>query len=272
MIIGPMFSGKSTELLRRVRRYRHASYNCLVVKYRADTRYSVENLATHDEQMTAAVPCSRLDEVEKDLHKFDVVAVDEGQFFPDLLHFCETAAIAGKVVIVAALDATFERKPFGDVCNLVARAEGILKLSAVCKFCHADAAFTRRLGADTAVELIGGSEMYVPVCRPCFSVPIAPVPETPPARVLATASSTSAAVAQDNEQKGRTETEGEEVDENDGNAKKGGGVVKRHLSMAGVVPPPPSSSSPSKEQDVSSLRTPSPTLKLGRRFSLGRGQ
>ena len=72
LIIGPMFSGKSTELLRRVRRFTHASRKCLVLKYKADTRYSADSLATHDRQMITAIPCSRLDEVERLVAENDV--------------------------------------------------------------------------------------------------------------------------------------------------------------------------------------------------------
>jgi thymidine kinase len=167
LIIGPMFAGKSTELIRRVRRYSRTRKNCLVIKYKADTRYSVESVSTHDRVEHRAESCSELKEVDHLLEGMDVVAIDEGQFFPDLLNFSDRVANSGRIVIIACLDADFLRKPFGDVCNLVPRAELITKLTAVCNRCTADAAFTLRTTNATQQELIGGAEMYEPVCRSC---------------------------------------------------------------------------------------------------------
>ncbi|DAZ92905.1 TPA: hypothetical protein N0F65_013067 [Lagenidium giganteum] len=162
LIIGPMFSGKSTELIRRMRRFQHAKLECLVVKYKLDDRYSEEKMSTHDKQMFKAAPVARLEEIRQHIDQYDVIGIDEGQFFPDLLEFCDSVANSGKTVIVAALDGTFERKPFGSVCSLIPSAEQVIKLNAVCTECGRDAAFTRRIVADKSIELIGGSDMYEP--------------------------------------------------------------------------------------------------------------
>ena len=176
LILGPMFSGKSTELMRRVRRFTFARKRCLVCKYKQDQRYAGEDtLATHDRQTMVARPCEKLEDIESLYRGFDVIGIDEGQFFPDLNEFCERAANEGKVVIVAALDGTFERKPFGTVCELVPLAERVEKLTAVCRVTGADAAFSRRLGSATEVELIGGAEMYMPVSRSGYFTPAAEV-------------------------------------------------------------------------------------------------
>jgi len=169
LVVGPMFSGKSTELLRRARRHTFGGRRVLLIKYRADTRYSVEKLSTHDKCMMDALPVKELAEVSEDmLLDYDVVGVDEGQFFPDVVPFAEKAANMGLRVIVAALDATFERKPFGTICELFPLAENITKLAAVCTKCGSDAAFTKRTTDNKEVEVIGGTEMYIPVCRSCF--------------------------------------------------------------------------------------------------------
>ena len=148
-----MFSGKSTELARRIRRHKVANRQCLVVKYAGDTRYEDEredfardaktsHVITHDRQSLAAVPCVKLADVSNIVHAFDVVGVDEGQFFGDLAESCEAWARAGKTVIVAALDATFQREPFNDVLSLVPIAEQVTKLSAGCA-CVASGAVVR---------------------------------------------------------------------------------------------------------------------------------
>lgn len=183
-----MFSGKSTELARRIRRHKVANRSCLVVKYAKDTRYESEPgtaeagtdgvddlrgcMITHDRQALVAYPTHLLADVDNVAHSFDVIGVDEGQFFPDVVAFCEKWANEGKTVIVAALDGDFKRTPFGAVLGLVPIAEDVTKLSAVCHGCGGDAAFTARAGAVATdeVELIGGSDLgYSASCRACFA-------------------------------------------------------------------------------------------------------
>ncbi|XP_074545235.1 thymidine kinase, cytosolic [Halichoeres trimaculatus] len=168
VIFGPMFSGKSTELMRRVRRFQIAQYNCLVVKYAKDTRYSDTGMATHDKNTMAAVPANRLEDVRPLALKACVIGIDEGQFFPDTVEFCEEMANLGKIIIVAALDGTFQRKPFGNILNLVPLAESVVKLHAVCMQCYKEAAYTKRIGAEKEVEVIGGADKYQAACRKCY--------------------------------------------------------------------------------------------------------
>ncbi|XP_056405883.1 thymidine kinase, cytosolic [Hyla sarda] len=168
VIFGPMFSGKSTELMRRVRRFQIAQYKCLVIKYAKDTRYSKEQLATHDRHTMSAVSACNLSDLCTEALNYSVIGIDEGQFFPDVVEFCEDMANKGKTVIVAALDGTFQRKAFGDILNLVPLAESVVKLNAVCMECYREASYTKRLGAEKEVEVIGGADKYHSVCRPCY--------------------------------------------------------------------------------------------------------
>eukprot|EP00742_Colponemidia_sp_Colp-10_P009141 GILJ01009943.1.p1 GENE.GILJ01009943.1~~GILJ01009943.1.p1 ORF type:complete len:253 (+),score=26.85 GILJ01009943.1:28-759(+) len=179
VVFGPMFSGKSTELLRRIRRHTIANRKCLVIKYSMDNRYSEDCMSTHDRQMIHAQPCKVLREVNDMFDDYDIIGIDEGQFFPDLVEMCEKFANRGKTVIVAALDGTFQRKAFGSVLELIPLAEKVTKLTAVCSHCFKDASFTKRLGNETAVEVIGGAEKYLPVCRACFyDRPVSPRSES----------------------------------------------------------------------------------------------
>ncbi|TRY82633.1 hypothetical protein DNTS_032578 [Danionella cerebrum] len=168
VIFGPMFSGKSTELMRRVRRFQVAQYSCLLIKYSKDTRYSLSGMATHDRNTMEAVPASRLSDVKLQALQACVIGIDEGQFFPDTVEFCEELANMGKTVIVAALDGTFQRKPFGNILNLVPLAESVVKLNAVCMQCYKEAAYTKRLGTEKEVEVIGGADKYHAACRCCY--------------------------------------------------------------------------------------------------------
>lgn len=175
MIVGPMFAGKSTELLRQMRRYEHAGRRCIVVKFEGDTRYDEESdqgdscetyISTHDERnVMKAVKSGYLKDMKSVVRSVDVIGIDEGQFFPDLLEFCEDAANMGKTVIVAALDGTYRRDPFGSVCDLIPKCESVVKLTSVCVECGGIAPFTKRTSAETEVTLIGGKEHYAPVCR-----------------------------------------------------------------------------------------------------------
>ncbi|NXU68615.1 KITH protein, partial [Horornis vulcanius] len=165
VIFGPMFSGKSTELMRRVRRFQLAQHRCLLVKYAKDTRYSSSGVSTHDRR---ALPAGLLKDVYQEALAAAVIGIDEGQFFPDIVEFCETMANAGKTVIVAALDGTFQRKAFGSILNLVPLAESVVKLNAVCMECFREASYTKRLGTEREVEVIGGADKYHSVCRACY--------------------------------------------------------------------------------------------------------
>ncbi|TPP54651.1 Thymidine kinase family protein [Leishmania donovani] len=171
LIIGPMFAGKTTELMRRVKREIHARRSCFVIKYSKDTRYDEHNVASHDQLMLRAqAAVSQLTEVRDTWKRFDVLAIDEGQFFSDLVNFCNTAADAGKVVMVSALDGDYRRKPFGQICELVPYCEAVDKLTAVCMMCHEQpACFTRRTVNVEQQELIGGADMYIATCRECYS-------------------------------------------------------------------------------------------------------
>jgi len=174
VIFGPMFSGKTTELLKRIRRYTVAGRECLVLKYKSDTRYSEDDVSTHDKVLFPSLPVAELREATDRLEKTEVVGIDEGQFFRDIVEFSEDLASRGKVVIIACLDGTFQREGFGKVLDLVPRAESVVKLRAVCMSCGDEAPFTRRLTDDTRLEVIGGEDIYAAVCRRCFSDAAAP--------------------------------------------------------------------------------------------------
>lgn len=169
LIFGPMFSGKSTELLRRIRRYAVAKMSCVIVKYNKDVRYSEDEFSTHDGVKASAIQCGELLADIRDIIKdHKVIGIDEGQFFADIDVFAEWVANQGKIVIVSALDGTYQRLPFNNILQLVPMAETVVKLNAVCASCHGDAAFSARITQEKELEVIGGSEKYVAMCRKCY--------------------------------------------------------------------------------------------------------
>ncbi|XP_069685182.1 thymidine kinase, cytosolic-like [Periplaneta americana] len=179
VIFGPMFSGKTTELIRRLKRYQIAKYTCLIVKYANDNRYTEDDvIISHDQQSLRAVSAREIKEVKTEAFNYDVIGIDEGQFFPDIVERCEELANLGKIVIVAALDGTYQRVGFGNILNLVPLAENVVKLNAVCMVCFKDAAYTKRIGSEKKLEVIGGAEKYMAVCRKCYTLPSS-VPKSP---------------------------------------------------------------------------------------------
>jgi len=179
LVIGPMFAGKTTELMRRYKRQIFAQNTCCIIKYSKDVRYTAGvEIASHDnQQLEAKFAVCKLSELGEQWRQFDVIAIDEGQFFPDLLTFTTVAANEGKTVIVSALDGDFQQKPFGQICELIPHCESVTKLTAICMHCHsAEASFTKRTVSSTQQELIGSDDIYAAVCRKCNNDPSPPTP------------------------------------------------------------------------------------------------
>jgi thymidine kinase len=178
VIAGPMFSGKSEELIRRVRRALIAQQSVLVFKPRLDNRYHESHVVSHDGKQVAAIPVESAAEMEAHLDPLpQVVAVDEVQFLDrGLLSLVERLAAQGVRVILAGLDLDFRGEPFGLMPELLARAEFVEKLSAICPRCGAPATRTQRLvngkpaRYSDPVILVGAEEHYEPRCRACHEV------------------------------------------------------------------------------------------------------
>jgi thymidine kinase len=171
LIIGPMYSGKSSELIRKIKRYTYSKKKCILIKYSGDTRYTNENMvATHDNIFYKAEPALNLSKENIPKYSdYDVIGVDEGQFFPDLAEFAEGMANAGKIVIIACLNGDYLRNGFDTVLKLIPLAEHITKLSAVCLSCSGDASFTSRKSSEKEIEVIGGIDKYAALCRTCYN-------------------------------------------------------------------------------------------------------
>jgi thymidine kinase len=179
VICGSMFSGKTEELIRRVRRAQIARRNVQVFKPAIDIRYQVEKVTSHNGLDVEAIPVSHPDEILAQVHPdAAVVAIDEIQFFdPCVVDVCTQLAEQGIRVIAAGLDLDFRGEPFGPMPMLLAKAEHVDKLQAICVVCAEPACRTQRLinGAPAYYEdpviLIGASELYEARCRKCHQVP-----------------------------------------------------------------------------------------------------
>jgi len=179
VVCGSMFSGKTEELIRRVRRARIAKQKVQVFKPQIDIRYQVEKVSSHDGLYWEAIPVAHAREIVEHMEPdTTVVAVDEAQFFDwELSEVCRELAQRGLRVITAGLDMDFRGEPFGPMPLLMAEAEEVTKLQAICVVCGAPASRTQRLineqpaGYDEPIILVGGSESYEARCRTCHQVP-----------------------------------------------------------------------------------------------------
>jgi len=179
IVCGSMFSGKTEELIRRVRRARIARQTVQVFKPQIDIRYQVEKVSSHDGLHWEAIPIAKARDLYNHLQpETNVVAVDEAQFFDwELSDVCRELANSGLRVILAGLDMDFRGEPFGPMPLLMAEAEEVTKLQAICVVCGAPASRTQRLingepaGFEQPVILVGGSESYEARCRKCHEVP-----------------------------------------------------------------------------------------------------
>mmetsp|Transcript_12919 Transcript_12919/g.23445 ORF Transcript_12919/g.23445 Transcript_12919/m.23445 type:complete len:246 (+) Transcript_12919:2-739(+) len=166
VIMGPMFAGKTSALLERIRVEEKTGKSVLVIKSATDTRYSTDAIVSHDGDNRKCSAVAELKSVPESLIKAaDVVAVDEAQFFPDLYRFCRDVADGGQIVIVAGLDGDFKRERFGQLLDIAPLADAVVKLKANCAICGEEAPFTARNVSDDEQTLVGGEETYTPLCR-----------------------------------------------------------------------------------------------------------
>jgi len=169
LIIGPMFSGKSTMLLTRYRRYQIAGKKCLLIKYANDTRYSTKEIVTHDNLRYKATSCKKLEEVHDFVQDYDVICVDEIQFYEDGAHYTDLWVNNGKIVEVCGLNGDYLRKPFEQISLLIPLADDISFVTAVCKDTGNDAIFTMRLTDESEQEVIGSDDKYQSVSREIYN-------------------------------------------------------------------------------------------------------
>jgi thymidine kinase len=165
IIMGNMFSGKTSELIRRLKRHKAIGDSVLVINSKKDTRNESEVLQTHDKNTFECIKTDNLDTV--DYMDADVVAVDEAQFFKGLRPFVERALKHDKHVILTGLDGDFRQRVFGEILELIPLADDVTKLKALCMECLDGTLgpFTKRTSSRTEQELVGECDVYRAVCR-----------------------------------------------------------------------------------------------------------
>lgn len=169
VICGSMFSGKTEELIRRLRRANFAKQRVEIFKPAMDTRYSEENVVSHDQHAILSTPVDSSSSILLLSSDTDVVGIDEAQFFDKgLVNVCNELANKGVRVIIAGLDMDFQGRPFGPIPGLCAIADEVTKVHAICVKCGALAYISHRLVQNDKRVLLGEKLTYEPLCRECY--------------------------------------------------------------------------------------------------------
>ena len=169
VICGSMFSGKTEELIRRLRRAKIARQKVEIFKPVTDTRYNQEDVVSHDDNSIPSTPIESSSRILLLINDVDVVGIDEAQFFDsELASVCNTLADQGIRVVVAGLDLDYLGNPFGPMPDLMATAEYLTKVHAICIQCGDLAHYSHRIVPDSSLVHLGETDAYEPLCRKCF--------------------------------------------------------------------------------------------------------
>lgn len=174
LILGPMFSGKTTRLIDIYNSHYADNKNIKVINYTGDTRYHDSMLSTHDKVMIPCVFANKIKDVcqSDTIHKYDIILINEGQFFPDLYESVyELVETYHKKVYICGLDGDFKRDKFGKMLDLIPLCDKVVKLSAICVNCKQPAIFSKRLTKEEQ-QIVIGSSNYEPMCRECYNMTI----------------------------------------------------------------------------------------------------
>lgn len=169
VICGSMFSGKTEELIRRLKRAQIAHLSTEIFKPAIDVRYDENNIVSHDENMIPSTPINNAQKILLLAQQVDVIGIDEAQFFDEgIVDVCDKLALRGARVIVAGLDMDYQAQPFGPMPKLLAIADYITKLHAICVVCGNIASYSYRLSEENAQVVLGEKNKYEPRCRHCY--------------------------------------------------------------------------------------------------------
>ena len=171
LILGPMFSGKTTRLIEIYNKYNRSSKNVCVINYVKDTRYHDNMLSSHDRKMIPCIFADKLSNIiyNDEVSNADIILINEGQFFEDISESVKILVeIMNKRVYICGLDGDFKRNSFGTLLNLIPLCDNVTKLHSNCNSCNNEAIFSHRISDEKELVVIGSSN-YVPLCRTCYN-------------------------------------------------------------------------------------------------------
>ena len=169
VICGPMFSGKTEELIRRLVRAQFAKQEVAIFKPKTDNRYSDDYIVSHNKRKIKSIILDSASDIYNFKDKADVFGIDEAQFFgDDLIDICNNLAKSGKRIVIAGLDKDYAAKSFGPIKQLLIDAEYVTKVNAICMVCGDPASFTQRISKEKDLVVVGETDKYEARCRNCF--------------------------------------------------------------------------------------------------------
>ncbi|MBT3216846.1 MAG: thymidine kinase [Candidatus Marinimicrobia bacterium] len=172
VICGSMFSGKTEELIRRLKRAEIAKMKTAIFRPAIDNRYEKEHIVSHNQSKLKSYTVEKAADIIPLTKNADVIGIDEAQFFDEeIVNICKILASNSARVVVAGLDKDYKGKPFGIMPNLMCEADYVTKLRAICVACGDPANFTQRLSKDTEQVIIGETDIYEARCRGCYQPP-----------------------------------------------------------------------------------------------------
>tara|TARA_B100001123_G_C15139025_1_gene958683 strand:- start:275 stop:826 length:552 start_codon:yes stop_codon:yes gene_type:complete len=171
VICGPMFSGKTEELIRRLVRAQFAKQEVAIFKPKTDNRYSDDYIVSHNKRKIKSIIIDSASEITNYKDSADVFGIDEAQFFDDeLINICNELANSGKRIVIAGLDKDYAAKSFGPIKQLLIDAEYVTKVNAICMSCGDPASFTQRISTEKDLVVVGETDKYEARCRKCFKI------------------------------------------------------------------------------------------------------
>lgn len=168
LVIGPMFSGKTSRLLDFISEQESLGKSVFVIKANKDDRYAETEIVSHIGRRRTARSCEKLWELEYEVLSYEVIVIDEGHFFEDLEGTVSRWADRGKVVFITALNSGCDRRTFPSIAGLLGKVDELILMEGTCDYCHKAAIFTHRHNWDQPDVWVGGKEKYHSVCRRCY--------------------------------------------------------------------------------------------------------
>jgi len=174
LIIGCMFSGKSSEIIKEAKRLKVIDKKVLLINSSKDTRYMPGTICSHDQSFVDCLSINNLEDVQNEIYEqYEYIIIDESQFFPDLYNFvCNMVDNKNKHLIVVGLNGDFNRNNFGDIYKLYPKADSIKLLKAMCMGCKdgTEAIFSKKISNSNEIVDVGSKDKYIPVCRKCYNI------------------------------------------------------------------------------------------------------
>lgn len=169
VILGCMFSGKSTRLVEIYKQCVFCNISVIVINHSLDNRYDDEMLSTHDKIKIPCIKTDNLMDIYSEIMKSNVILINEGQFFPDLEEFVKNMLFHSKQIYICGLDGDFERKKFGKLLDIIPLCDKVTKLTSLCSICKNGTLgiFSKRISKEIEQTVVG-SDNYIPVCRNCY--------------------------------------------------------------------------------------------------------